>query len=173
MYEILIKKRENAGINHLDNPNAFIECFNTMDDLYEKINDYSPSRKIKNLIVFDDVIAGIMNIKEFKSIIKELYIRCRKLNISPAFITQCYFSVPKHVRLNLTQYLIMKINSRIELKNIATDHSADIDYQDFKKIYRECTKERFSFLTIDTTLPAIHPLRVRENLFDFYKNDNN
>ena len=47
MYEILIKKRENAGINHLDNPNAFIECFNTMDDLYEKINDYSPSRKIK------------------------------------------------------------------------------------------------------------------------------
>ena len=87
MYEILIKKRENAGINHLDNPNAFIECFNTMDDLYEKINDYSPSRKIKILIVFDDVIAGIMNIKEFKSIIKELYIRCRKLNISPAFIT--------------------------------------------------------------------------------------
>ena len=169
MYEILIKKRENAGINHLDNPNAFIECFNTMDDLYEKINDYSPSRKIKILIVFDDVIAGIMNIKEFKSIIKELYIRCRKLNISPAFITQCYFSVPKHVRLNLTQYLIMKINSRIELKNIATDHSADIDYKDFMKIYSECTKEPFNFLTIDTTLPASNPLRFSRNLFESLK----
>ena len=67
----------------------------------------------------------------------------------------------------------MKINSRIELKNIATDHSADIDYQDFKKIYRECTKEPFNFLTIDTTLPASDPLRFRKNLFDSYKNGSN
>ena len=127
----------------------------------------------KVLIVFDDMIKDIITNRRFQAIIKELFIRCRKLNISHIFITQDYFSVQKDVRLNLTHYFIMKINSRIELKNIATDHSADIDYQDFKKIYRECTKERFSFLTIDTTLPAIHPLRVRENLFDFYKNDNN
>ena len=63
-------------------------------------------------------------------------------------------------------YFIMKINNRIELKNIATDHSADIDYQDFKKIYRECTKEPYNFLTIDTTLPASDPLRFRKKLFD-------
>ena len=66
-----------------------------------------------------------------------------------------------------------ELKNKIELKNIASDHSADIDYQDFKKIYRECTKEPFRFLKIDTTLPAIDPLRFRENLFDSYKNDNN
>ena len=60
----------------------------------------------------------------------------------------------------------MKINNRIELKNIATDHSADIDYQDFKKIYREYTKEPYNLLAIDTTLTAIDPLRFRKNLFE-------
>ena len=76
-YEMLIKKRENAGIKYLNDPNAFIECSNTMDDLYENINDYNPSRKRKNLIVFDDMIAEITTNKEFKAIIKELFIRCR------------------------------------------------------------------------------------------------
>ena len=104
--------------------------------------------------------------KKFQAIIKELFIRCRKLNISHIFITQAYFSVQKDVRLNLTHYFIMKINSRIELKNIATDHSGDIGYQDFMKIYRECTKEPYNFLTIDTTLPASDPLRFRKNLFE-------
>ena len=56
------------------------------------------------------------------------------------FITQSYFFLPKDVRLNSIHYLMMKISNRIELKNIATDHSADIDYDDFKKIYGECTK---------------------------------
>ena len=82
------------------------------------------------------------------------------------FITQSYFSVPKGVRLNLTHYLIMKINNERELQNIAINHSADIDYQDFMKIYRECTREPYSFLTIDTTLPSSNPLRFRKNLFD-------
>ena len=102
-----------------------------------------------------------------------MFIRCRKLNISLVFITQSYFSVPKDVKLNSTHYLIMKIYNRIELKNIAIDHSADIDYQDFTKIYRECTKEPFNFLTIDTTLPASDRLRFRKNLFDSHKNDSN
>ena len=101
-----------------------------------------------------------------RAIIKELFIRCRKLNISLAFITQSYFSVPKEVRLNSTYYLIMKINNKRELQNIAINHSADIDYQDFIKIYRECTKEPYNFLTIDTTLPASDPLRFRKNLFE-------
>ena len=85
-YEILIKKCENVGIKYLNDPNAFIECFNTMDDVYENINDYNPSRKRKILIVFDGMIADIMTNKEFKAIIKEIFIRCRKLNISLAFI---------------------------------------------------------------------------------------
>ena len=110
------------------------------------------------------MIAHIMTNKKFQSLIKELFIRCRKLNISLVFIIQSYFSVPKDVRLNLTHYLIMKINNRKELQNIAINHSADIDYQDFIKIYRECTKEPYNFLTIDTTLPSSNPLRFRKTL---------
>ena len=96
-YEFLIKKRENAGIKYLNDSNAFTECSNTMDDVYESIDDYNPSRKIKILILIDDLIAHIMSNKKFQAIIKELFIRCRKLNISLVFITQSYFSVPKDV----------------------------------------------------------------------------
>ena len=99
-YKILIEKRKNAGIKHLNDLNAFIECSNTMDDVYDNINYYNSSRKRKILIVFDDMIAHIMTNKRFQSIIKELFIRCSKLNISLVFITQSYFSVPKVVRLN-------------------------------------------------------------------------
>ena len=74
-YEYLIKKHEDAGIKHLNNPNAFIECSNTMDDVYENIHDYNSSRKRKILIVFDDMIADIMSNKKFQAIIKELFIR--------------------------------------------------------------------------------------------------
>ena len=144
-----------------------------MDDVYENINDYNPNRRRKILIVFDDMIADIMTNKKFQSIIKELFIRCRKLNISLVFITQSYFSVPKDVRLNSTHYLIMKINNKRELQNIAINHSAEIDYKDFMKIYRECTRESYSFLTIDTLLPASDPLRFRKKLFDSYKNNSN
>ena len=80
-YEYLIKKPENAGIRHLNDPNAFIKCFNTMDDVYENINDYNPSKKKIMLIVFDDMIPDVMSNKKFRIIIKELFIRCRKLNI--------------------------------------------------------------------------------------------
>ena len=88
-------------------------------------------------------------------------------------MSQSYFSVPKDVRLNST-HLIMKINNKRELQDIAISHSADIDIKDFMKIYREFTKEPHSFLTIDTTLPSSNPLRFRKNLSDtFIKNDNN
>ena len=112
------------------------------------------------------MIEDIRTNTKFKATIIELFIRCRKLNISLAFITQSYFSAPKDVRLNLTHYLIMKINNKIELRNISINHSADIDYKDFVKIYRECTKKPFKFLTIDATLPGSDPLRFRKNLFD-------
>ena len=164
-YEYLIKKRKDAGIKHVNNPNAFIEYSNTMNDVYHNINNYNLIRKRKTIIVLDDRIADIMTNKRFQAIIRELFIRCRKLNISFAFVTQSYFSVPKDVRLNSAHYLIMKINNKRELQNIAINHSADIDYQDFKKIYREWRKEPSNFLAIDTTLPARDPLRFIKNLF--------
>ena len=144
-YEFSIKKRENAGIKHLDDPNAFNECFDTMDDVYENINDYNLNRKRKILIVFDDMMADIKGNNEFQAITEEMFIRCKKLNISLVFITQSYFIVPKTVRLNLTHYLIMKINNKRELQNIAINQSAEIDYKDFIETYRECTKELFNF----------------------------
>ena len=110
-----------------------------------------------------------MSNKKFQAIIKELFIRCRKLNISLVFITQSYFSVPKGVRLNSTHYFIMKINNRRELQNISINHYADIDYNNFVKIYRKCTKESYSFLTIDVTLPASDPLKFRKKLIFLQK----
>ena len=104
-----------------------------MDDIYDNINDYNPIRKRKKLIAFNDMIADIMTNKKFQAIIKELFIRCRKLNISLVFITQSYFSVPKDVRLNTTHYFIMKINNKRELQNNARNHSAYIYYKDFTK----------------------------------------
>ena len=86
------------------------------------------------------MIEDIMANKKSQAIIKELFIRFRKLNISLVFITQSCFSVPKYVRLNSTHYLVMKINNKRELQNIAINHSADIDYKHFIKIYRECTR---------------------------------
>ena len=155
-YEYLIKNRENAGIKHLNDSKAFIECSNTMNGVYANIGNYNPSRSRKILIVFDDIIADIMTNKKFQSIVKELFIRCRKINILLVFIIQSYFSVPNDIRLNSTHYFIMKINNKRELQNIGINQSADIDYKDFIKIYRECTKEPYNFLTIDTTLTTIN-----------------
>ena len=111
------------------------------------------------------MIADIMTNKRFQAIIKELFVRNRRLNISLVFI-KYYFSIPKEVRLNSTPYLIMKIHKRRELQQIAIDHSADIDYRDFLKIYRNSTKEPYSFLTINTKLLANNPMRFRKNFSD-------
>ena len=108
-----------------------------MDGAYNNIDDYNQSRKRKILIVFDDMIDDIMSNKKFQAMVKELFIKCRKLNISLKFITQSYFSVPKEVRLNSTHYLIMKIHNKRELQNIATKHSVDVDYKDFMNIYEK------------------------------------
>ena len=117
------------------------------------------------------MIADIMTNKRLQAIIKELFITCRKVNISLAFITQSCFSIPKDVRLNSSHYLIMKVNNRKELQNIAINYSADIDYNDFVRIYKECRRKPYSFLTIDKTLPASDPLRFRNSLVPSYEND--
>ena len=112
----------------------------------------------------------MINNKKLNPIVTELFIRGRKLNISIVFITQSYFKVPKDVRLNSTHFFIMKILNKRELQQIALNHSSDIDFKDFMKIYKECTKEPYSFLVNDTTLQSDNPLRFRYNLFGEYNN---
>ena len=139
-----------------------------MQDVYKNIEDYSPRKKRKILIVFDDMIADMINNKKINPVVTELFIRGRKLNISIVFITQSYFKVPTDVRLNSTHFFIMKIPNKRELQQIALNHSSDIDFKDFIKIYKKCTTEPYSFLLNDTTLPSDDPLRFRKNLLEQY-----
>ena len=147
--EYLINKRENVGINHFNDPKAFIEYSNDMHDVYKNIDDYNPDKENKILIVFDDMIADMIHNKKLNSIVTELFIRGRKLNISLVFITQSYFKVPKDVRLNTNHFFIAKIPNKKELSTIA-NHSSDINTKDFVNIYRKCTSELYSFLVNDT-----------------------
>ena len=96
------------------------------------------------------MISHVISDKKAQRVLKDLFIRCRKLNISLCFLTQSYFSVPKDVRLNCTHYILFKLNNKRELQNIAINHSLGIDFKDFIKIYRDCTSKPFNFLTIDT-----------------------
>ena len=114
------------------------------------------------------MIADMINSKKLDSIVTELFIRGRKLNISLVFITQLYFKVPKDVRLNTTHFLISKIPNKREPWEIAISHSSDISAKDFINIYKKCTAERYSFLVIDTMLASNNPLRFRKNLFNIY-----
>ena len=161
-YEFLINNRKNAGIKHFSDSTAFIEYSNDMEDVFTNIDDYNKKRKRKVLIVFDNMIADIMSSTEFQVIIKELFIRCRKLNISIVFITQSYFRMPKDARLNSTHYVIMKIQSRIELQNIAQENSGDIEFKDFLKTYKDYTSEPYSCMIIDKTVPSGNPMRFRK-----------
>ena len=108
-HQYLINERESVGINHFNDPKAFIEYSNDMHDVYKNIDEYNLDKENKILIVFDDMIADMIHNKKLNSIVTELFIRGRKLNISLVFITQSYFKVPKDVRLNTTHFFIAKI----------------------------------------------------------------
>ena len=114
-----------------------MEYSNDIHNAYKNINDYNPDKENKILIVFDDVIADMINNKKLNSILTELFIRGRKLNISLVFITQSYFKVPKDVRLNTTHFFIMKVPNKRELQQIAINHSSDINFKDFVNIYKK------------------------------------
>ena len=118
------------------------------------------------LIVFDDMIADMINNKKLNSIVTELFIRGRKLNISLVFIIQSYFKVPKVVRLNTTHFFIMKILNKRELQQITISYSSDIDFKDFINIYKKCTDKPYSFLVNDTILSSDDPLRFRKNMYN-------
>ena len=173
-YQYLINKREGVGKDHVNDFKAFIEYSNDMQDVYKNINEYNIDRDCKILINSDDMIADMIHNKKLNSIVTELFIRGRKLNISLVFITQSYFKVPKDIRLNTTHFFIAKIPNKRELREIAINHSSDISAKDFINIYRKCTVEPYSFFVNDTTLASNNPLRFRKNLFNIYnKNHDN
>ena len=171
-YEYLINKRDQAGIKNLNDPKAFTEYSDDMDDVLDDINNYNKNRDKKVLIAFDDMIADIEYNKNFKRIIKELY-RERKVNVSIVFIMQSYFRALKDARLNSTQYILMKIGNKKELKRIAEEKPGHLDYQDFLKIYNYCTKEPYSFMTIDARTTTTIPFNKNfdEPLINNIKND--
>ena len=116
-----------------------------MHDVHKNIDEYNLDKENKILIVFDDMIADMFHNRKLNSIVTELFIRGRKLNISLVFITQSYFKVPKDVRLNTSHFFIAKIPNKRELQQIAINHSSDIDTKGFSNIYRKCTAEPFFF----------------------------
>ena len=130
-YQFLINKRESTGLKHFNDPKAFIEYSNDMHDVYKNIDEYNPDKENKILIVFDDMIADMINNKKLNSIVTELYIRGRKLRISIVFITQLYLKIPKDVRLNTIHFFIKKILNKRKLQQIAQNHSSDISTKDF------------------------------------------
>ena len=137
-----------------------------MHDVYKNINDYNPDKEKKILIVFDDMIADMINNKKLNAIVTELFTRGRKQNISLVFITQSYFKFPKDVRLNTTHFFIVKIPNRRELQQIAINHSSDINTKDFNNIYKKCINTPYSFLVSDTKLAPDDPLRSVKNLYN-------
>ena len=147
-YRILIIGGSGSGKTH-----ALLNLINNQPDI-DKIYLYAKDPYEKKLQI---------NYK-LNPIVTELFIRSRKLNISIVFITQSYFKVPKDVRLNSTHVFIMKIPNKRELQQISLNHSSDIDFKDFMNIYKKSTKEPYSFLVNDTTLPSDDPLRFRKNL---------
>ena len=135
--------------------------------MYTKnIEDHNPRKNRKVLIVFDDMIADVINNKKLNPIVTRIFYQRNFLSISTVFITQSYFKVPKDVRLNSTHFFIMKIPNKRELQQIVLNHSSDIESKVFMKIYRKCTAEPFSFLVTDRDLPSNNPLRFRKNLLE-------
>ena len=126
-YQHLINKCEKVGLNHFNDPKAFMEYSNDMQDIYKNIEDYIPHKKRKVLIVFDDMIADMINNEELNSVVTKLFIRGKKLNISIVFIifTQSYFKLPKRCWIKFTRFSIMKISNIRELLQIALNHSSD------------------------------------------------
>ena len=142
-YQFLIDKRESTGLKHCNDPKTFIEYSNDMQDLCKNIDEYNVDKECKILIVFDDMVAGMINNKNLNSVVTKLFIRGRKLNISFVFIMQSYFKVPK----DTTHFFITKIPNKKKLQQITLNHASNISSKDFIKIYEKCTAESYSFFS--------------------------
>ena len=130
-YQVLINKRESTGLKNFNDPKAFIVYSNNMQDVFKNIEECNIGKERQILIVFDDMIADLINNKKLNSVVTELFISGRKLNVSLVLITQSYFKVPKNVTLNTTHFFIMKITNKRELQQTALNYSSDIGFKDF------------------------------------------
>ena len=155
-----------VSLKHCDNPKAFIEYSKYMQNVYKCIDEYNPGERKKILIVCDYRIGDMISKNKVGPLLKEPFIRERKLSISLVFIRQSYFKVPKGVRLDFTNYFTVKILSKRELQQIAMNHSSDIGLKACMKIHKKCTAKKKSFLVKDTTLPSDKSLRFRQNHFE-------
>ena len=126
--------------------------------------DYNLTKKRKVLIVFVNMIEDMGDNKKLSPLVTDLFLWDRKSNISPVFISQSYLKVLKTIRLNATHYFIMKITNNSELEQIASNHSSDIEFKDFMKLYKDYTKESILFFVNNATLPLDDPLRFRKSL---------
>ena len=142
-YQFLINKRESTGLKHLNDSKAFIEYSNYMDDIYKNIEEFISNINRKILIVFDDMIADMLSNIKLNPIVTKLFIRGRKLTISLIFIRQSYFALPENIMLNSTHYFVMKISNKLELQQIAFNHSSYIDFKDFMNLYNKCTTKPY------------------------------
>ena len=116
--QFLINKGESIGLKHFNDSQAFLEYSNDMQDFYKTIDEYNTDKERKILIVFDDMIAAMINNQKINSIVIELFITGRKLNIFLVFITQLYFKVPQDFRLNSTRFFILKIPNKIDFNKL-------------------------------------------------------
>ena len=161
---MLFNGKEKVGIETLKSPKAFIAYSQTIDDVYENLEEYNATTKRRVLLVFDDIIADMESNKKLSAIVTKLFLKGRKLNIPLVFISQSCFKVPKTIKLNATRCFIMKFTNKREFQEIAQNHSSVIDFKDFMKVYKDSTREPYSLLVNDTTLSSDNPLRFRKNL---------
>ena len=129
-------------IKILKNLKTFIDYLQTIDDVYENLEDYNPTKKRRVLIVFDDMIPDMESNEKLSPIVTELLLGGRKLNIALVFISQSYLIVPKTIRLNATHYFIMKIRNKRELQQIASTHLSDIEFEDFMRLLKILLQNR-------------------------------
>ena len=166
-YQLIINKKNIAGLKHLNDSKAFAEYSNDMDDIYKNTEEYNLSKKRKILIVFNDMIANMLSNKKRNPTLTKLIIRGRKPSISLVFITQFYFIVPKNIRLNFTHYFIMKVPNKREIQQPAFNDSSGFEFTNlYKKMY---CKGIFFQLLIQLLHQVI--LHVSERIFQKeYKN---
>ena len=133
---MVINGKEKVGVENLKNQTAFIDFSQTIDDVYENLEDYNPTKKRRVLIAFDDLVADM----------------------------ESYLKVPKSIRLNATHYFIIKIPNKRELQKISSNYSSDTDFEDYMKLYKDYTKELYSFLVNNTTFSSDNSLRFTKKV---------
>ena len=157
-YQLRINGREKVVVENLKTPKAFIDYSQTIGDVYENLEDYNPTIKRRVFIVFDDMVADMESNRNISPIATELFLRGRKFTISLVLISQTCFILPKTIRLNASRYFIMKFLTKEKI------HSFDIDFKDFMELYKEYTKEPYSFSVNAITLSSETRLRFRKKL---------